>query len=217
MSATVDPSGTPDEYFHTIEETFIRLRGAPLLLSPADWQTARLWHEEGIPLQLVDRVMEEVFLRLRERDPKRKIHSLRYCAPAVESAWREVRDLGATEGRLEPLPIDVVGRLEALAAGLPRALERRDALARDLLALAGEAEAVEADLQEIEERFIVTAIAGLDAEVHQQLLARVAGALARARARVAAEELPELERRLLREFARQHLGLPTLSLFPVAD
>ena len=61
-----------DEYFRAIEEAFIRLRGAPLLLSPADWQTAKSWHEERIPLELVGRVMEEVFERLRERDPERK-------------------------------------------------------------------------------------------------------------------------------------------------
>ena len=40
-------------YFQAIEETFVRLRGAPLLLSPADWQVARRWHRDGVPLPLV--------------------------------------------------------------------------------------------------------------------------------------------------------------------
>ena len=208
MSAT-----GPDEYFHSIEEIFIRLRGAPLLLSPADWQTARVWHEEDIPLELVGRVLEEVFTRLRERDPERKIHSLRYCAPAVEAAWREVRDLGATAGRLEPVPIDVAARLAALLGALPEDLDRREELERDLQSLHGDAEAVERELQQIEQSLLDAAVDALDPATRQRLERRVDRALARAHSRVAADELADLERRLLREFTRQELDLPTLSLF----
>lgn len=210
MSAT---ASSADEYFHSIEEIFIRLRGAPLLLSPADWQTVRAWHEENIPLDLVGRVLEEVFTRLRERDPERKIHSLRYCAPAVEAAWREVCDLGATAGRLEPEPIDVGARLEALLAALPDDLDRRVELERQLAELEGDAEAVEERLQEIEERFLNAAVEGLEPAVQLRLQRRVDRALARARSRVAADELADLERRLLREFVRQEFRLPPLSLF----
>ena len=217
MSATADPELSAEAYFRVIEDTFIALRGAPLLLSPADWQTARGWHEEGVPVELVRRVMEEVFTRLRERDPERRIHSLRYCAPAVESAWKEVRELGATAGRLEPEPVDVAARLKELAGRLPDDLPGRAELSSRLADLRGSAEAVEEELGEIEERLLVEAVDGLDSAERQGLAERVDGALDRFRSRVPAEELPELERRMMREMVRQRLGLPVLSLFVAGD
>ena len=213
MSATARASESAQEYFRAIEETFIRLRGAPLLLSPADWQTASGWRQAGIPLRLVERVMAEVFERLRERDPERKIQGLRYCAAAVEEAWREVRDLGAAAGRLEPVPIDVRERLAALAAALPAGLPRRTVLAEALRELGGDAEAVEARLQEIEEEYLQTALSDLPEAQLGPLHARVARALARTRERLDGAGLERLERRLRREYTRQHLGLPPLSLF----
>src|SRR3954471_18904178 len=80
-------------YFQAIEEIFVALRGAPLLLSPADWQVSRRWHRDGIPLDLIRSALQEVFARRKERGAKGKISSLRYCAPAVEAAWAERREL----------------------------------------------------------------------------------------------------------------------------
>ena len=213
MSATADPDLSAEAYFRVIEDTFIALRGAPLLLSPADWQTARGWYEEGVPVDLVRRVMEEVFTRLRERDPERRINGLRYCAPAVESAWKEVRELGATEGRLRPEPVDVAARLEELARRLPEDLPGRAELASRLIGLRGGAEEVEQKLTDLEERLLAEAADGLDAAAREELATRVGQALDRFRSRVPSEELPELERRMMREMVRQRLGLPALSLF----
>ncbi|HTQ81557.1 MAG TPA: hypothetical protein VMM92_16285, partial [Thermoanaerobaculia bacterium] len=53
-------------YFEAVEEIFVGLRGAPLLLSPADWQVARRWQREGVPLSLVRGALEEVFAKRRE-------------------------------------------------------------------------------------------------------------------------------------------------------
>ena len=53
-------------YFQTLEEAFIRLRGAPLLLSPADWQMAKEWRQRGIPVELIERVLGEVLEERRE-------------------------------------------------------------------------------------------------------------------------------------------------------
>ena len=60
---------------------------------PADWQVARRWHQEGVPLDLVGARLEEVFAKRKERGAKGKISSLRYCAPAVEAAWADLREL----------------------------------------------------------------------------------------------------------------------------
>src|SRR3954453_16361708 len=86
-------------YFQAVEEIFVQLRGAPLLLSPVDWQVARRWHREGVPLDLVRSTLEEVFAKRRERGAKGRISSLRYCAPAVEAAWADLRERPAPPRR----------------------------------------------------------------------------------------------------------------------
>ena len=210
MSARDDSVET---YFHAIEEIFVRLRGAPLLLSPADWKTAEKWYEEGIPLELVETVLEEVFERLRRRDPERRIHSLRYCAPAVEEAWREVRDLTASAGRLEAEPIDVRRRLDRLAEALPETPPELADVARRLRTLEGSPQEIEERLEAIDAEMVDLCAARLESATRKRLEERARRALDRARDRVEPEELDELERRLFHEGLRRELDLPTLSLF----
>lgn len=203
-----------EAYFHAIEETFIRLRGAPLLLSPADWKTAEAWHAAGIPLELVEGVLETVFERLRERDPERRIHSLRYCAPAVEEAWREVSDLTATAGRLEVEPVDVAARLEALARRLPADLPPAlTDLGERLVALGGGAEEVERRLEAMDERLLEGVAETLEADLRQRLEERAARSVERASDRIEEGEADALGRRLFLEAVRRERRLPTLSLF----
>ena len=90
----IDLENSDQAYFQAVEEIFVELRGAPLLLSPTDWQVARRWHREGVPLALVKRTLEEVFAKRKERGAQGKISSLRYCAPAVEAAWADLREIG---------------------------------------------------------------------------------------------------------------------------
>src|SRR3954462_964977 len=93
----------PHAYFQAIEEIFVRLRGTPLLLSPADWHVARRWHREGVPLDLVRDALEQAFARRRERGLKGRISSLRYCAPGAEPAWAPLRELpGPAEREAAP-------------------------------------------------------------------------------------------------------------------
>src|SRR5215207_2936820 len=131
-------------YFQGIEEIFVRLRGAPLLLSPADWQVASRWHREGVPLDLVSRVLEEVFAKRQERGTKGKINSLRYCAPAVEAAWADLRELTAPGERTEADPLDIATRLRNLAAAVPIGF------AEKVRALQGDAPSVEAALSALD-------------------------------------------------------------------
>src|SRR3954453_9095106 len=108
----------PHSYFQAIEEIFVELRGAPLLLSPADWQVARRWQREGIPLDLVRSTLEEVFAKRKERGAKGRISSLRYCAPAPEPAGADLRELTPPAHRAEAPAFEVPPRLAALAASL---------------------------------------------------------------------------------------------------
>ena len=192
-------------YFQAIEEIFVRLRGAPLLLSPADWQVASRWHREGVPLDLVGRVLEEVFAKRKERGTKGKINSLRYCAPAVEAAWADLRELTAPGERSEAAPLDIPGRLRRLAAAVPDAFKER------VLALQGDAPSVEAALSALDREML--SVAGLAPELREEVDAAVEKTLAALKGRLPADELERSRERLTSQVLRQRLGLPVLSLF----
>jgi hypothetical protein len=219
-------------YFLAIEDHFVRLRGAPLLLSPADWQVARRWHQQGIPLELVRRALEEVFARRRERGAKGRISSLRYCAPAVEAAWTEHSELAAPGARVEAEAFDAASRLAALAAALPggggrggRPVAAAPGLAgprglaglrAELAALADsglDAQAIEERLAELDRRTLDGALAALGAEERAALDATVDKAIGAVAGRLAAAEIERARGRLARQVLRERLGLPMLSLF----
>jgi hypothetical protein len=206
-------------YFLAIEDHFVRLRGAPLLLSPADWQAARRWHRQGIPIELVRRAIEEVFARRRERGAKGRISSLRYCAPAVEAAWVEHSELAAPGGRVAPEVFDAAARLSALAAALPADLAGAAALRAELATLAAEGgsgldpQGVEERLAEIDRQVLEAALAGLAAAEREALDAAVEKALGAISGRLAAAEIELAWGRLARQVLRERLGLPILSLF----
>lgn len=201
----------PDQdhsYFQAIEEIFVRLRGAPLLLSSADWQVASRWHREGVPLDLVARVLEEVFAKRKERGTKGRINSLRYCAPAVEAAWADLRELTAPGERAEALPLDIPARLRNLAAALPAS-----AFQEKILALQGDAPSVEAALSSLDRELLATAASSLDPHLREEVDAAVEKTLAALRGRLPAEELERSRERLTHQVLRQRLALPVLSLF----
>ena len=194
-------------YFQAIEEIFVRLRGAPLLLSPADWQVASRWHREGVPLDLVGRVLEEVFAKRKERGPKGRINSLRYCAPAVEAAWADLRELTAPGERSEAAPLDIAARLRNLAAAVPDAFKER------VLALHGDAPSVEAALSALDREMLAAAAESLAPEVREEVDAAVEKTLAALKGRLPADDLERSRERLTHQVLRQRLSLPVLSLF----
>ncbi|HEX9941752.1 MAG TPA: hypothetical protein VGG03_07035 [Thermoanaerobaculia bacterium] len=214
MSATADPVEDSDHaYFQAVEEIFVELRGAPLLLSPADWQVARRWHREGVPLGLVRRALEEVFARRKERGAKGRISSLRYCAPAVEAAWAELRDLTAPGHRAEAPAFEVPPRLASLAAALPGDLPNRETLAARIIALDGDPQEVEDRLSALDREMLAAAAAGLDEETLAEVGSAVEKTLASLGGHLPAEELERSRERLSRQALRRRLGLPVLSLF----
>jgi hypothetical protein len=205
-------------YFQAIEEIFVELRGAPLLLSPVDWQVARRWHQEGVPLDLVRRTLGELFARRKERKAKGKISSLRYCVPAVEAAWAELRELIAPAHRVEAPAFEVAPRLAALAAALPVALNGREALAARLDVLAGDPQEIEAHLSDLDREMLDRAWEDLDGETRSEIDSAVEKTLASLGGRLPAAELESSRERLARQTLRRRLGLPVLSLFsPEAD
>jgi len=216
MSGTGSESTEPDPdhaYFQAVEEIFVELRGAPLLLSPADWQVARRWHQDGVPLDLVRRTLAEVFAKRKERGAKGKISSLRYCAPAVEAAWADLKDLTAPGQRAVAPDFEVAPRLTALASALPRALAGREALAARLALLGGDPQDVEERLAALDREMLDGVASGLEAEERTEIGAAVEKTLALLSGRLPAEEIEASRDRLFRQTLRRRLGLPVLSLF----
>jgi hypothetical protein len=194
-------------YFQAVEEIFVRLRGAPLLLSPADWQVASRWHNEGVPLDLIGRVLEEVFAKRQERGTKGKINSLRYCAPAVEAAWADLREMTAPGERTPADPLDIASRLRNLAAAVPAAFAARVA------ALHGDAPSVEAALSALDREMLAASAEFLAPDLREEVEAAVEKTLDALKARLPADELERSRERLTYQVLRQRLGLPVLSLF----
>lgn len=208
------------EYFETIEEEFIRLRGAPLLLSPADWRLADRWRQEGVPLFLVLESIRLVFERRAERQAaspeaqQRKVSSLRYCRPAVEKAWAEYRELGGASARQpRPAAIDVRSRLQSLAAAIPPATVDVESWRRRLLELQGPAPVVEDRLVGLDRELVDRAFELLPHRDREEVTTEAEAALGRMAGRVDLERLEELRRRMVRRLVRERLGLPLLSLF----
>lgn len=207
------------EYFQAIEATFLRLRGSPLLLSPKDWRTAQDWHRQGVPLDLVERALEEVFERRRERGDDRKISSLRYCAPAVAAAWKRLRELTAPGDRAAagavPGGLDVASRLASLAAALPPALPAREGVAERIRGLAAldDPRRVEEGLAALEEKVVAGLLASLSEEERAGYTEEADASLAPLEGRMTREGAARARERLVRQKVRRRARLPTLSLF----
>ena len=208
------------DYFETIEEEFIRLRGAPLLLSPADWRLVERWRKEGVPLFLVLESIRLVFERRAERHAaspeaqQKRVTSLRYCRSAVEKAWAEYRELGGASTRQpSPVAIDVRARLRVLADAIPPSTVDLESWRRRLLGLQGSAPAVEERLVVLDRELVEGAFELLPRHDREAVTAEAEAALGRMTRRVDPERLVELRRRMVRRLVRERLGLPLLSLF----
>jgi hypothetical protein len=207
---------TDQEYFQAVEAYFVALRGAPLLLSPTDWQVARRWHRDGVTIDVVRQALDDVFARRKARGARGRISSLRYCMPAVEAAWAERSELTAPGARVEAETFDTTARLTALAASLPDALPDVVALRARLASLAAgdlDAQEVEERLADLDRTVLDAALEHLDPALRADIDATLERSLASLAGRLAAAEIEQARDRLTRQVLRQRLALPTLSLF----
>lgn len=213
MTEIDKPARGVQAYFEAIEETFVRLRGAPLLLSPTDWQVAKEWFEAGIPLDLVARVLESVFARRKERGLKGRVQSLRYCSEAVLQAWAEVRELEAGGGRRPAAAIDVGARLAALAASLPEDLPSRNEWVERICDLSGRPDEIERALAELDSKLLQDSTRALDQVGRERLAERVDQILGGLKGRLPETDIEEARERIERSSVRELARLPLLSLF----
>ena len=211
------------DYFRAIETLFIDLRGAPLLLSPSDWQTAKGWHDSKIPLAVVEEAVREVFQAKDERRESDRINSLRYCAHAVERAWSDLREIQGPARRLsgssrEATPNaegsdPTAARLAVLAEAISPAVPNAAIWRQRVLGVQGDRDSVEVELRRLDEQLLLDASQGLDDEAEVELARSVELALEKVRPRFGVSELAALEGRLRLQHVRRLFQIPRLTLF----
>jgi hypothetical protein len=209
-----EDSAAAHRYFRALEDVFIRLRGAPLLLSPADHLLARTWFREGIPLEVVTEALEGLFERRRERGSTNRVSSLRYCRPAVEKEWKRYQELRTAARRTPAAPtLDLADRLWQLAESLPADLPERTAWTHRITALEGKPEAVEDQLLALDRELLEALTESLAKADRADLDTQVDSALAGVALRLPSDELEAARHRLLRQMLRQRFEVPLLTLF----
>ncbi|MGC8723255.1 MAG: hypothetical protein ACP5VF_05230 [Acidobacteriota bacterium] len=220
-------------YFERIEESFCTRRGAPLLLSPLDFEKAVEWFAAGIPPEVVEEGISEYFSRLEARKvPLRRAICLAFaeeCVLRAREAHRRAAvgrsagiEAGAPPGeRVKAFLSDRVARLKAFSDG-PFAA-RLPVLARLCASAAVELEGLlprcEEPMSRLEGR-----LAPLDRELCRLVLLEAPAETAAAWRREAVQRLGSLAQSMDEEARRQtveklacqaalrELGLPRLSL-----
>lgn len=213
MTETDRPAETVQVYFEVIETVFVRLRGAPLLLSPTDWQVAREWFEAGIPLDLVRQALESVFARRNERGARGRVQSLRYCAESVWRAWDEAQELEAGGVRKTVASMNVQARLAGISGSLPDALPDREQWVEQIEGLSGSSDEVEKTLAELDAKLLLAVERSLQGPDRERLTARVDAVTTGLEARLSEAEIESARDRLRRGSLRELARLPLLSLF----
>ncbi|HEV8701966.1 MAG TPA: hypothetical protein VGV60_11905 [Candidatus Polarisedimenticolia bacterium] len=111
----------PDPYFQSIEEEFVRRRGAAMLLSPRDWNLIAEWKAAGIPLRVVLQSIRNVFDAFERRSAKgRRINSLSYCRQEVASLNEIDQMVHAVEAGRPPTAVPDASGTAAVARHLGR-------------------------------------------------------------------------------------------------
>lgn len=204
-----------EAFVEAIEAALRARRGKDHALSPRDFALARGWHEAGVPLATVLVAVDAAF----ERDPATA--SLALCRRRVEElAAGGLRAPAARETERASLP-EVAERLDALREALLALPGRAAALplhelaeVSDLVAVASRPnwDYLRDRLRRIDELVADAAVEALGAPEAAALRTEAASATERLRGKVDAAALDAAAERLLRQRARETLGLPRVSI-----
>lgn len=209
------PASDEQRYFLELELAFNHLRRSASLLSPSDWQVAAGWQRAGVPLPVVVATLERLFAQRRERGDVEKIQSLRYCAPAVENAYRQLLELGHGDAPLQEQPALTV-RMERLIDSLGEFGREHEERLRACLR-SGDPTAVETSLNHLRDTLAAEAFAALNEVQRRALDDRLHQAVEKGleplRSRLTPEQCRAASERLRRRCLRDELQIPPLSLF----
>jgi hypothetical protein len=211
------------QYYAATEAAFVRRRGTPFLLSPRDFALVKQWRALGVPIEAVERGIDEAFTRREERGGVGRVNSLAYCRDAVLEAWERRSEAAVGRGTGRAAPAIAIGpTLEELARRVRDVLKRRPELSEPLesalrslekLRNSGrKAEEVEASLARLDKRLAGALFDALPVEEKGRLDEEVETMLGRARVRLDEEAAVRTAKALRRRLLRQALELPRLSL-----
>jgi hypothetical protein len=213
-------------YFTEIEERFQKARGTSLfLMSPLDWALVETWKNAGVPLTAVLRGIDTAFEKWRSKKSRiQMVNSLAYCAQAVLAEAQIMAGVAPAPGsRKEQAAPFSLHDLEAYLRTNVTEIRMQtgyEEIADAVERLAGEAESVYRDLEDLERRLTaledkMIAIARTRQTEEQMLLARreLDLQLRPYRGKMTAEQLTMLEKQYLDRQLLEANGLPRLSLF----
>ena len=218
------------DFFQAIEERLVRLRGAPLILSPSDWHLAASWWEQRIPLAVILRALDSIFERAA-RTRRGPIQSLSYCRHVVEQEYSRHLELSVGEPAPGRAPrqgeASSLERLRGKAARLEAIARASDGKTRSALQMASrelqetmasmetgtmEPARVEEELLRLEDRVTQALFDGLVPEERKELETACARRLAPYQGDMTAEVRAITRRRCLQREIRRRCHLPRLSL-----
>jgi len=209
-------------YYAAGEAAFIRRRGTPFLLSPKDFALLKQWRELGVPIEAVERGIDDAFTRREDRGATGRINSLAYCNDAVLAAWERRAEIGVGRGTGREDGVDaraalaaLAQRLAALAARRPDLLEPIDAARRSLERLAKGSKApgeVEESLARLDRKLASALFDALPAGERSEIDRRIEAQLEALRFRMDEETARRTGRALARRLLRERLDLPRLTL-----
>lgn len=83
------PAPPEEVYTQAIEERFRLRRRTPLTLSPADYELAGRWWQQGIPLWIVIESIDGLFRKKESSGDPGRVRRLSWCGRAVEARFAE--------------------------------------------------------------------------------------------------------------------------------
>ena len=209
-------------YYAAGEAAFIRRRGTPFLLSPRDFALLKQWRELGVPIEAVERGIDDAFSRREERGATGRINSLAYCNDAVLAAWERRAEVGVGRGTGREEAMDAQAALAALGERLAALAERRADLSEpietarhSLERLAKgpkEAGEIEESLARIDRKLASALFDALPAGEKADIDRRIDAQLEPLRGRMDDETARRTGRALARRLLRERLDLPRLTL-----
>lgn len=150
-----DRQAARSRYFDEVSRAFLRLRGAPFILSGRELHVLSAWEREGIPLSAVLAGLEHAF-RKPARGPSaaERGATLVFCEAFVRRAYDQHRDRAV--GRRRPPAADRKEKIRKEAASfleeLPPELAGLEGLFRRVLRLVEGGGDCEADLARLERK-----------------------------------------------------------------
>lgn len=213
---------TDRAYYAAGEAAFIRRRGTPFLLSPKDFALLKQWRQLGVPIESIERGIDDAFSRREQRGSTGRINSLAYCRDAVLAAWERRAEASVGRGEGRHIPADTSAGLDRLEAVLSEIAGRRPDLARPVEAARRSLERlkrvsrppgeIEESLVRLDRRLTSALYDALPEAEKRELDGAIERQLDPLRERMDEETARRTGKALARRILRERLELPRLTL-----